>query len=62
MHVASSFLSCVYINFCFVTLHSIIFNIISTKGDQLDWFTYLIACHVDIFAMILYVFFYFCGK
>jgi len=26
-------------------LHPIMFNIISTKGDQLDGFTYLVACH-----------------
>jgi len=31
--------------FCFVTLHPIIFNIISTNGDQLDGFAYLVACH-----------------
>jgi len=43
--------------FCFVTLHSEIFTIISTKGDQLDGFTYLVACHGYIFAMILYFFF-----
>ena len=41
--------------FCFVTLYSEIFTIISTKGDQLNGFTYLVACHGYIFAMILYV-------
>ena len=40
---------------CFVTLYSEIFTIISTKGDQLNGFTYLVACHGYIFAMILYV-------
>jgi len=44
---------------CFVTLYSEIFTIISTKGDQLDGFIYLVACHGYIFAMILYVFFLF---
>jgi len=48
--------------FCFVTLYSEMFTIISTKGHQLDGFTYLVACHGYIFAMILYVFSYFCGK
>ena len=42
--------------FCVVTLLSEIFTIISSKGDQLDGFTYLVACHGYIFAMILYVF------
>ena len=43
--------------FCSVTFHREILIIISTKGDQLDGFTYLVACRGYIFIMILCVFF-----
>ena len=34
-------------------------NKLSLLGDQLDGFTYLVACHYCYITMILYVFFYF---
>ena len=52
-----------HLHLCFVLLlHFILrFNIISTMGDQLDGFTYLVACHClyILYGFVCFFYYYF---